>query len=593
MGMSNLVLGNRWAGMVRADRRAGLVRRRGFTLADRRAGRVWRRGFTLIELLVVIVIIAIILSFVLLAAGDAARRAEERATQSLISKLEGGLNDRFDALMQSRPDPTWAHGYMATVFSNQLTAPSLFLPNTTVPNSAVQTSARAQVFSWYDYLKREVPDVFFFQNDPNYPINFCAQSFPGTGDPQMSPSASYANFVLPLGNTILNNPGQGQYGDDFATNPNLGVMGSGIYGASYPVAAGLFKNLLGVQPNGYDAVDNAPANNLIDELGEGQWNLTVVEQNHTHATARSEMLYAILVEGTGPLGSVFSRDDFTDREVQDTDGDGLLEFVDAWGQPLQFFRWPILYHSDLQRGQNILSDANTANKWDLVPPYQTYDSTAVPNPNVGSVYTERERDPLDPNQQLTAPQWWAFNGVQGQFAANNNSPFTNLWPVVNTLNPQPSGGVQAFEYFFHRLTEPVQMGNTAPAFFWDRGGSFPRRAFYTKFLILSGGRDRQPGVFLYADADMKQLGGGAASFLIANENNALPFSLDVFGGPWPPSGTNGLHGFVSSATYTQASFGAVSSNDPTHPSSYDLNQAAKDDISNHNLQSVSGIGGSR
>ena len=32
----------------------------------------------------------------------------------------------------------------------------------------------------------------------------------------------------------------------------------------------------------------------------------------------------------------------------------------------------------------------------------------------------------------------------------------------------------------------------------------------------------------------------------------------------------------------------MSSVDPTHPSSYDLQQAAKDDISNHNLQSVSG-----
>ena len=52
----------------------------------------------------------------------------------------------------------------------------------------------------------------------------------------------------------------------------------------------------------------------------------------------------------GPLGSVFSRDDFSDREVKDTDGDGLPEFVDAWGQPLQFFRWPLLYHTDTQRG---------------------------------------------------------------------------------------------------------------------------------------------------------------------------------------------------------------------------------------------------
>ena len=83
------------------------------------------------------------------------------------------------------------------------------------------------------------------------------------------------------------------------------------------------------------------------------------------------MLYAILVEGTGPWGSVFSRDDFTDREVMDTDKDGLPEFVDAWGQPLQFFRWPVLYHSDLQRGQMILPDPVAVNTFDLLPPYQT------------------------------------------------------------------------------------------------------------------------------------------------------------------------------------------------------------------------------
>ena len=27
-------------------------------------------------------------------------------------------------------------------------------------------------------------------------------------------------------------------------------------------------------------------------------------------------------------------------EIVDTDGDGLMEIVDAWGQPLRFYRWP-------------------------------------------------------------------------------------------------------------------------------------------------------------------------------------------------------------------------------------------------------------
>ena len=75
-----------------------------------------RLGFTLIELLVVITIIGIILAFLLTAAMDATRRAEERATQSLITKLEGGLNDRLDALMQNQPTPNYAHGYLAGVY---------------------------------------------------------------------------------------------------------------------------------------------------------------------------------------------------------------------------------------------------------------------------------------------------------------------------------------------------------------------------------------------------------------------------------------------------------------------------------------------
>jgi hypothetical protein len=75
--------------------------------------------------------------------------------------------------------------------------------------------------------------------------------------------------------------------------------------------------------------------------------------------------------------------------------------------------------------------------------------------------------------------------------------------------------------------------------------------------------------------------------LIANENNALPFALDVFG-------PGNLTGFKNAAQYGSGtpSFQNVSSGDSTHPSSYDLREAAKDDISNHNLQAVSGIGGS-
>jgi prepilin-type N-terminal cleavage/methylation domain-containing protein len=62
--------------------------------------------------------------------------------------------------------------------------------------------------------------------------------------------------------------------------------------------------------------------------------------NHDPITESSELLYFALtrmeVFGT-PLISV---DDFSTREVADTDKDGLPEFIDGWGNPLRFYRWP-------------------------------------------------------------------------------------------------------------------------------------------------------------------------------------------------------------------------------------------------------------
>lgn len=59
-----------------------------------------------------------------------------------------------------------------------------------------------------------------------------------------------------------------------------------------------------------------------------------------HSTESAELLYFILTKsgtfGTSPTDS----DQFTSNEVLDTDGDSMPEFVDAWDQPLRFYRWP-------------------------------------------------------------------------------------------------------------------------------------------------------------------------------------------------------------------------------------------------------------
>jgi hypothetical protein len=536
----------------------------------------------------VITIIGILLALVLAASIDADKQAKIQATQALLQKLDTALSDRFDAMMQSTPTPNPSHAYMASVYSSLAATganPLGIIPplSATFPfTQQGQTLLRAQAFATFDYIKSEMPDTFFVDpgfygttgsyNGP-YPFNFASVPFSGSNVAvgQVGPGAvaALAPAILPLGNAMDNLPLQGSFGSQNALN----WAGTGIYGASYVAASGLYKNL-GYLPQGYDATDNN-GNGLVDEWAEGigtdplvpspdnpkvQVNVSALVRNrllnHKHNTARAEMLYAFLVEGSGPWGAAFSRDEFSDKEVQDTDGDGMPEFVDAWGQPLQFFRWPILFHSNFQRGQSITPIAGQA--WTLNYPY-------------AGTFDQREINPLDQNQQLTAPGWWSTTGVGG-LAANNMYPsFT------------PAGGsssIQTFAAFFHRLTEPVPI-TQANGFTWDRSGSY-RRAFYTKILVLSSGPDGLPGVFLYSDPVLKSLGGNASLALIANENNAMQFGLDAAD-------------FTGSATITNVTIpvnpNSPSSVDPTNPTSFDIQLAGQDDINNHNLQSAGGLGG--
>ncbi len=176
---------NQQSSMMAAKRASKNDRMRGasITASHARAGRSRRGGFTLVELLVVITIIGIILAFVMIAAMDAVRRAEERATQTLITKLEAGLSDRLEALLQNRPEPNYTHGYLAAVWSSLAVVPSLnplgmippqfiTLPNgqplldangNNVINPALKGTDRAQAIAWYDYIKSEMPDVFYVQ----------------------------------------------------------------------------------------------------------------------------------------------------------------------------------------------------------------------------------------------------------------------------------------------------------------------------------------------------------------------------------------------------------------------------------------------
>jgi len=87
------------------------------------------------------------------------------------------------------------------------------------------------------------------------------------------------------------------------------------------------------------------------------------------ATTSSELLYVALTMGT-ELGSGGTAIDFNSSEVVDSDGDGLMELVDGWGNPLRFYRWPtslVLAGSNSPRPVELLIDGGNAQLWNKDP----------------------------------------------------------------------------------------------------------------------------------------------------------------------------------------------------------------------------------
>ncbi len=74
--------------------------------------------------------------------------------------------------------------------------------------------------------------------------------------------------------------------------------------------------------------------------GDTQAKIDRVESNQG-----AECLYLIIMLSTGDGEA---RSLFSERDIGDTDGDGAPEFLDGWGRPIEWMRWPVGFNSPLQ-----------------------------------------------------------------------------------------------------------------------------------------------------------------------------------------------------------------------------------------------------
>jgi prepilin-type N-terminal cleavage/methylation domain-containing protein len=277
-----------------------------------------RAAFTLVEMLIVIAIVAIIVG---LAAGTlmlAPQRARIRGTEALIAKIDAKLQQRFNEFNQRRSG--------IRTLQCDLTL-------------AGGDPSRAHVIAIIRSMRQEFPEMFYI--DTRRGTDGIDNNGDGRADETLPPPLppSRPEIIAGQWNPVDIN-GDGMLDQAFTDLPSAAV-------GYLRFVERIFAEQEAIAPNRFSIV-------------------------HTASTARAECLYMIATScGTDTA-------DFNPDEIRDTDEDGLPEFVDRFGNPIQFFLWPSYYTSPKQK-------------------------------------PGEETDSDDPGQLLTEPSWWSNTTYRTNF----------------------------------------------------------------------------------------------------------------------------------------------------------------------------------
>jgi prepilin-type N-terminal cleavage/methylation domain-containing protein len=291
-----------------------------------------KQGFTLIELLTVISIIAFMSGMFLVAYRGAAQESNIQKTRSTIQKISEVLNARMDEYASYPMALRLASGASlpANVVSWDTRTPML--------DTVAVLRERARLLALRDVIRMEMPDhpddlkyTKFWQNGRAGDVfnTFLELNLPG-------------KFVTGLGDASV------------APNPGY-VVGNALTSRAKSIITKLsmpFETAPGPPPvtvrvplvtlNGLPAVKPADYNNP-----------SAIPWDKTNANA--ELLF-LIVEGSDLNGSS-ATELFGKSEVGDTDNDGLSEFIDAFGNPIRWIRWPAGFEGATRYYPDMLNPA--------------------------------------------------------------------------------------------------------------------------------------------------------------------------------------------------------------------------------------------
>lgn len=265
--------------------------------------RLHRSGFTLIELLTVVAIIAFLITLTVVAMSGLNEQAEEEATKTTVLKISRLLDERieaFDRAFKGARRNSYIQGTVGLLqaidarFDYFLTHPDEAPP-------AIRYLAYKAAFRF------EMPQRM-------------AELNVGGG----SLAAAYSPARPGMAGAMM--------------DPTTGIPAVFYHKVAQPIARQQLIEEGTATPTEAEVNARVSANWDIHLAHEAAAQTSDLDD--LHSTASAELLYFMLIKSGSFGSSSTAEDQFTSREIQDTDGDSFPEFVDAWDNPLQFYRWP-------------------------------------------------------------------------------------------------------------------------------------------------------------------------------------------------------------------------------------------------------------